>query len=254
MVRQRTCIAEFGLSSVNLVQLEPAFLLHSRAYRNTSMIVDLFCLHHGWISAVAKGVKSTKSSMRNNLQAFQPLLISWYGRNELVTLTQAEIDTPFPSIKADYLAWGFYLNELLYRLLGKHDPQPQLFADYQNILLALCNETASEKHLRYFECNLLANLGYGLQLATETNTRCPLEPDTDYHYSFDHGPRRQEIKSSNPLNIFKGSSLLALHERRLDDTQILSDAKRLLRGAIHSLLGDRPLRSRELFRTRNVSG
>jgi len=182
---------------VNPVHLEPAFMLHHRAYRNTSLIVDLFTLHHGWISAVAKGVKSTKSPLRNNLQTFQPLLVSWCGRGEMVTLTQVEIDTPMRSIQNDYLAWGFYINELLYKLLEKHDPCPQLFSHYQNLLLELAHATATEKHLRLFEQNLLAELGYGLQLETSIDTR---------------------------------------------------ETKRLLRGAIQNLLGNKTLRSRELIR------
>jgi DNA repair protein RecO (recombination protein O) len=233
---------------VNPVHLEPAFLLHSRAYRNTSLIVDLFTLHHGWISAVAKGIKSPKSPLRNNLQAFQPLLVSWCGRGEMVTLTQVEIDTPFSAIRNEQLAWGFYLNELMYRLLEKHDPQAQLFSDYQNLLLELSQHTATEKHLRLFERNLLASLGYGLQLTTEINTAQAVDAETEYYYSYEHGPSQRAVNMSNTQHCYPGKSLLALEQGVFDDALVLKDAKRLLRGAIQNLLGNKPLRSRELLR------
>jgi DNA repair protein RecO (recombination protein O) len=233
---------------MNPVHLEPAFLLHSRAYRNSSLIVDLFTLHHGWISAVAKGIKSAKSPLRNNLQTFQPLLVSWCGRGEMVTITQVEIETPFAVINNEQLAWGFYLNELMYRLLEKHDPHAQLFSDYQNLLLELSQATATEKHLRLFERNLLARLGYGLQLTIETNSTHAIQPDVDYYYSYDHGPSLRAADLSNTQNCYTGKSLLALADGQLDDMIILKDAKRLLRGAIQNLLGNKPLRSRELLR------
>ncbi|MSP53240.1 MAG: DNA repair protein RecO [Gammaproteobacteria bacterium] len=233
---------------MNPIHLEPAFLLHSRAYRNTSLIVDLFTLHHGWISAVAKGIKSPKSPLRNNLQAFQPLLVSWCGRGEMVTLTQVEIDTPFSVIHNEQLAWGFYLNELMYRLLEKHDPQPQLFSHYQNLLLELSQATATEKHLRLFERDLLAILGYGLQLTIEINTSHAIHPETDYYYSYDHGPSRRAAEITNIQHCYPGRSLLALDEGTFEDPIVLKDAKRLLRGAIQNLLGNKPLRSRELIR------
>ena len=230
---------------MNQKSLQPAFVLHRRDYRDTSLIIELFTLHDGRVSVIAKGAKRTKSPLRNSLQMFQPILIARTGKNELQTLTQVEMQTPLMPIAGRYLAWAFYLNELLFRLLGKHDPYPELFHHYQNLLQSLVDNKADEKKLRLFEYTLLNELGYGLQLTTDNNEQA-LQDDAYYNFL----PHQAPVKTSltdNTHFIYPGSSLLAIQQQRFDDETVLQDAKRLLRHALLQLLGDKPLKSRELL-------
>jgi len=230
---------------MNPITLQPAFILHRRDYRDTSLIIELFTLHEGRISAIAKGAKRNKSSLRNSLHLFQPILISTQGKHELKTLTQAELQSPLANIDGTHLPWAFYLNELLFRLLEKHDPYPQLFNHYRVLLQRLAEQNIEEKHLRFFEYDLLLELGYGLQLTTDINNE-PIDTAAYYHCL----PHQAPVKTTldNDANaIYSGLSLLALSTRQLDSGSALQDAKHLLRHALRQLLGDKPLKSRELL-------
>ena len=119
------------------ILLQPAYVLHQRAYRDTSVLLELFSPEYGRIGVVAKGVKSAKSRWRGVLQPFQPLLVSWSQRGELGTLIAAEAKGPALAIPPDLIASGFYLNEILLRLLGRHDAQLELFGWYDATLRGL---------------------------------------------------------------------------------------------------------------------
>ena len=224
---------------------QPAFVLHRRNYRDTSLIIELFTLHNGRISVVAKGAKRAKSPLRHSLHLFQPMFVLAKGQAELQTLIQAESIAPLAAINQAYLAWAFYLNELLFRLLGKHDPYPKLFHQYQDLLHHLTGKNIEEKQLRLFEYDLLTELGYGLQLATDANNE-PLNSTAYYHCMPQHAPVKTRFKDHTTF-IYSGNSLLALQTRQLDTSTALHDAKRLLRYALQQLLGNKPLKSRELL-------
>lgn len=229
----------------NQITLQPAFVLHQRPYRETSLILDLFTEHHGRISAIARGVRQKRSRTRGILQLFVPLLISWYGKTELHTITSVEGNGFFPFLKGDSLLSGLYLNELLMRALPKHDPHPKLYTFYQHTLVELCNNKMLEKTLRLFEKNLLIELGYALPLSHDIS-RVPL--DETQHYYF-HPERGFEIAGSleNAMTVFTGSSLLAIANDHFEDATVLRDAKRLMRLALTPLIGPYPLQSRKLF-------
>src|SRR6476661_11206437 len=172
---------------------EPAFVLHTYPYKETSLIVESFTERLGRVAMVAKGAKRPRSELRGVLQAFQPLALSWAGAAELKTLVKAEWRGGLPLPGGAALLCGFYLNELLLKLLPREDPHPVLWNAYAETLLALTHDArpaAQAVTLRRFEVRLLAELGYALVLDHDVDTRAPIDPAQRYHYAFDRGPRR----------------------------------------------------------------
>lgn len=223
------------------ITLQPAFVLHHRPYRETSLIVDLLTKEHGRISAIARGVRTPKSRTRSLIQPFTPLLVSWQGKSELMTLTTIETNEAPYWLKGDCLLSGFYLNELLVRILHKHDPHPQIYTIYRNTLLELQNPQSIEKTLRIFEKKLLEELGYGLQLQYD------IHPEQQYCFISDQGFTIYQNEDIAQVRIFSGKSLLAFAAETLDTPDSLRDAKRLIRLALAPLLGQQSLHSRKLF-------
>ena len=232
-----------------ITYLEPAFILHARPFRNTSLLLDLFTEQHGRMSAVARGARGPRSKTCGLLQPFVPLLLSWSGRTELVTLRDVESGGAFPQFNNHTLLSSFYLNELLLRLLHRHDPHPELFQAYRHVLQGLESQLQVERILRLFEKKLLTELGYGLILDREASTHCAIEAEGLYRFQIEIGFMRIEIHAHDVHSnaIFPGRSVLSLHHEQLADTESLRDAKRLTRLALAPLLGPQPLKSRELF-------
>jgi DNA repair protein RecO (recombination protein O) len=228
------------------VALQPAFVLHHRAYRETSVILDLLTQDHGRISAVARGVRQARSQLKPLLQPFIPLLISWQGRSELLTLLAAEPNGSSQPLTGENLLSGFYLNELLVRVLPKYDTHPGLYTIYQQTLLELTNLDLLQKSLRLFEKNLLEALGYGLQLMYDTNQH-DIAADKYYRFHADQGFELCQNSAVATASLFSGKSLLALANEQLHDDNVLREIKRLMRLALAPLLGQYPLNSRQLY-------
>lgn len=247
--------------------LQPGFVLHQRAYRDTSLIVDLFTVSHGRVTVVARGVRKPKSRLAPLLQPFQPLLLSWVARGELGTLTAAESDGVPCMLKRRLLISGFYLNELIVRLLHRYDPHAELYRAYLEALqqLASMQQTMSQTSideqvaLRKFEKRLLDELGYGLVLDHDVESGEPLRNDLLYHYYLDRGPvllsgnpevwggaHRSLQRGSHVIKIH-GSSLLDLARGLFRDSGSLRESKRLMRAALAAHLGSKPLHSRGLL-------
>ncbi|NIR62124.1 MAG: DNA repair protein RecO [Gammaproteobacteria bacterium] len=226
------------------VALQPAYVLHQRPFRNTSLLLELLTPGHGRVGLVARGVRTQRSRLRPLLQAFRPLLVSWSGRGELGTLTGVEGAERAPSLQGRALLAGFYLNELLVRLLGRHDPHADLFTAYHDALQALAGSWG-EAALRIFEKRLLQALGYGLVLEHEVERGRALEPEALYCYRLEHGP--VPAKAGEAGLTVHGATLLALARERLESARALREAKALTRAALGLYLGDRPLKSRDLF-------
>lgn len=238
------------MSNISRVVLQHGFVLHHRAYRDTSVLLELFTAEHGRIGAVARGVRKEKSRWAAFLQPFRPLLLSWSGRGELSTLTGVEEDGPVVSFPMAAMPCGFYLNEIMLRLLQRHDAHPGLFSNYAEALQRLGepqsdSATAQERILRTFEKHLLDELGYGLILDRAADTGAALQPEQRYSYELERGPVAYNERSmSIPVS---GATLLALGRLDLIDMQCLREAKRLMRAVLAHYLGDKPLHSRELF-------
>ncbi|NOX76681.1 MAG: DNA repair protein RecO [Gammaproteobacteria bacterium] len=237
------------------VQLQPAYVLHQRAYRDTSALLEIFTPEHGRVGVVGRGVRAPKSRRRALLQPFQPLLISWNQRGELGSLAGVEAQGQALRITSAFIASGFYLNELLMRLLVRDDAQMELFGMYDATLRAIAlvlpeDEVALEILLRRFELQLLKALGYGLVLDRDAASGGHIEPDAAYRYVPERGAvLATELNRDDGIPI-AGSSLLSLARGELMDRQARSDAKRLLRGVLARYLGPRPLQSRQLLRPR----
>jgi DNA repair protein RecO (recombination protein O) len=229
---------------LNKVLLQPAYILHSRLYRDTSLLLEFFTPDYGRVSLLARGVRGQRGRFKGILQPFVPLLISWSGKTELMTLTNAETcDLPH-QFTGDILLCGIYLNELLMKLLHRYDPHSELYRVYETTLRQLPQDQMAA--LRYFEKALLSELGYALQIDREANTNLALDPELFYFFD----PAQGVFVCHNPEqqnNVFSGKALLAIHESNWSDPTTFREAKRLLRIALTHLLNGKPIRSRELF-------
>lgn len=230
---------------------QPAFVLHTSDYRETSLLVEAYSRNHGRIGLIAKGARRAKTGLRAVLNPFQPLLLSWSGKSDLATLTAAEPDQSALALNGEALYCGFYMNELLMRLLHRHDPHERLFDAYQATLVRLQTDDEYDAALRIFEKHLLQELGYGLVLDHEANANTPIAPDRTYDYLPERGPVPADGSQTDGVTIH-GRSLLALAAGRFSDAQELREAKRLMRRMLAQHLGERPLYSRELFQRLRV--
>ena len=226
-------------------KLDQAYILHQRSYRETSLLVDLFCREQGVRRLVAKGVRGKKRSQAGLLQAYQPLWVSWVGRGELQTLTASESAGPRHELSGHANLCGLYLNELLLRLLAIHDPAENIFELYENTLGKLTDKIDTEITLRLFEKQLLNELGYGLALMQENDTDLALDDETQYYYQPNEGLRRWHAGA--PATKISGRSLRLLADEKNFDAVSLLEIKRMMRGIIQFYLGSKPLKTRQLF-------
>lgn len=231
---------------------DQAYVLHCRAYRNTSLIIDVFTRQHGRLSLVAKGAKRGNSPLAGKLQPYLPLFIEWGGQNELMTLYKAEADTrSHQSLAGDALYHGFYLNEVLMRLLHRHDAHPELFDHYAQCLHELVHSEHKDVPLRYFELQLLESLGYAMNLLQDVHSDAPVNREHAYHYLIEQGPVLSNAQATDGLCI-SGETLIALAEHSLAQDRHRNEAKMLMRAVLDHYLGERPLKARELMQSRKL--
>ena len=231
------------MSSRGRVVLESAWVLHRRPYRDTSEIVDLFTPNFGRVAAVARG--SRRGKRRMPLEPFQPLHVSWAGRGEMVTLSAVEPRGPSIQAAGRRLLSMFYVNELVLRLTGRQDPNPDVFTAYEATIVGLGGQQDEAPLLRLFERDLLRALGYGLLLEHDVEGRS-VERAVRYSYRLEEGPRRVGEGTGMALAI-SGDSLLAIHEGRFRSRDELLEARTLLRAAVDHYLGGRPLKTRQVL-------
>src|SRR5437867_10338211 len=227
---------------------QPAFVLHTYAYRETSLIVEAFTSEYGRVAMVARGAKRPRSEMRGLLQGFQPLLLSWAGQQELKTLVKAEWRGGLPLVGGAALLCGFYLNELLLKLLPREDPHPRLFASYESALADLAAGVEQAPVLRRFELTLLTELGYALPLTHEADTGRPVDPAERYYYAFDRGPRLRIAEPGQRYPQVRGATLLALAQQDFSAPEAAAEAKRLMREVLDHYLEQRTIVSRRVVR------
>ena len=225
------------------VILHPAFILHTRPFRDASLLIDILTMRHGKISLIAHGAKLTKSKFRGFLRPFAPLVISWSGKTALYTLTQAEATAPAIQLKGRALLSAMYVNELLIKLLAHDDPHPEVFFAYQTVIHDL-ESTDFEAKLRYFEMELLHALGYGLDLKKDVFNRDIL-PEQLYYFDPECGILPYQIQFGKKIT-FKGESLLALANKKLQIKEDMQAAKQLMRLTIGVHLRTE-LKTREVF-------
>lgn len=228
------------------VELHPAYILHQRPYRESSVLLEVFSSVHGRVGLVARGARGKSTRWGGLLEAFRPLLLAWSGRGELGTLAAAEPDGSAARLGQRRLLSGFYLNELLLRLLHRYDPHPELFSAYREALRSLTGSGTEEPVLRVFEKRLLESLGYALVLAHAADETQPIEADAEYYYQPQRGACRRAPAGQPALRV-RGRTLQALAAERLTEPETLREAKQLMRFVLASHLGGRPLASRALF-------
>jgi len=234
------------MTATRRIQNEPAWLLHHRPFRDSSRILDILSREHGRLSLVARGSRSAKSRLRGILRPFMPLQLSWVIRSDLGTLTGGELNATPISLTGDALLSGYYVNELLLKLLHRHDPQPELFARYGEAVAQLAGSPDIPRLLRVFEMDLLRILGYELNLDHDAGSRTPLSADQQYEYQVDRGPVAVSGRDG-PL-IFTGAQLHSIRQQEFSRPEVLRCGSRLLRAAIAHQLDGRELESRKVLR------
>jgi DNA repair protein RecO (recombination protein O) len=227
------------------VELEPAYILHTRPYRETSLILEVFTPGYGRIGLVARGARRPKSPLRGILNPFQPLRLSWTGRSELATLGQAEPGRVSAGLRGDAVLAGFYVHELLIKLLQRHDPHPQLFGHYAMLLANLAEGQPVEKLLRIFELELLREIGYALSLDCDALKHEALKPEQLYVFRPEQGAVPAGYEQGDE-SCFSGAELLAISRLELGDADCLRNAKRLLRHVLDYYLGGKLLQTRRI--------
>jgi len=227
------------------VALTPAYLLHQRAWRETSKLLEVWSRDHGRLGLVARGARRPSSPQRSLLQPFTPLLLSWSQRGELGNLIGTEAAGAPIMLRGRPLLAAFYMNELLLRLLARQDPHSHLYDVYAHTLAGLAGSNPAGA-LRAFEVQLLSAIGYGLNLIATPEGE-PVEAGADYLYDLDAGPRQAQGRRGPGVPI-GGRSLLALHAGALDDADDLKAAKRLLAAALGRHLDGRALKTSGVMR------
>lgn len=223
------------------VYLQSAFILQQRKFRETSLIMDVLTRDFGRISLLAKGVRKPKSKTAGLLQPFIPLVISYFGKTELKTLTTVESIQPCLKLQGTALYSGFYINELISCFLHKDDPHPEVFDHYRECLSSLAGQETMETALRNFELSLINHAGYGLQLNHIVNKKNPGNPSKKYSFDAELGL----IEADD--GQFSSETLQAINLREFSDPRVLIEAKRLMRTVIDVCLQGKPLKSRTII-------
>ena len=226
---------------------QPVFVLHTYPFKETSLVVELFTREFGRISAVAKGARRPRSAMRGMLQSFQPLLGAWSGKLELKTLHSLEWYAGLLMLQGEALMCGFYLNELLLRLLPREDSHEALFDEYAQTLISLSHAPSDSANiLRRFELRLLQSLGYSVPLTHNIKNEMVLS-EAQYYYVPEMGPVSvRHDYQENGVQLL-GKTLLDMANDDYSDVQTQQQSKHLMRLLVAHYLGDKPLHTRQLL-------
>lgn len=224
---------------------QSAYVLHLHPYSETSLVVDVFTRDHGRVPLLARGARRPRSAMRGMLMSFQPLELGWFGGGEVKTLAKAEWLGGMPLLGGRCLLLGYYLNELLLKMLPREDPHTALFDAYAEALRALAGGGADAPELRRFEKTLLKELGYGLTLDVEVETGRPVVAGGEYTYLIERGPVARVGADGTP--ILRGKTLLDMAADDYSDPRTRVESRQLMRQLIAHHMGGKPLQSRRVF-------
>jgi DNA repair protein RecO (recombination protein O) len=230
------------------VNNEQGFILHTYPFKETSVVAEVFTRSHGRVGVIARGARRPASALRGLMQPFTPLLLSWFGKSELKTLHAAEWQGGLVAPQGRALMCGFYLNELLLRLLARGDAHEVLYERYVDTLDQLAGESTAidyERILRRFEKNLLSEVGYGATFDVDAESGAPIEPGLRYVFQPERGALRAAGQQGCQVS---GQTLIDLAADRFEQPATLAEAKSLMRTLINHTLGAKPLYTRQLLR------
>ena len=223
---------------------QPVYVLHTYPFKETSLVVELFSQQFGRIAVVAKGARRPHSAMRGMLQSFQLLDGAWSGKNELKTLHSLDWSAGLTLLKGEALMCGFYMNELLLRLLPREDAHENLFAYYQATLKKLADSQNLAITLRRFELKLLQEMGYAVPLLQDEND-AEIMADKSYRYEAEYGAC--ELNATKNGVQLSGKTMLDVARDEYADSITQSQSKQLMRYLLAHYLGDKPLHTRQLL-------
>lgn len=227
------------------IAAQPGFVLHSYPYKETSLIVDVFSRDHGRIALVAKGAKRPHSQLRGVLQTFQPLSVGWSGKAEVRTLTAAEWVGGLLPLEKSALLCGFYLNELLVKLLARDDPHPALFDHYVSALNQLAHYEPAAIVLRKFERALLQETGVASDWRVCAASGKAIALEQTYVLDPERGPR--PARPSDVWPRVSGKTLLDMENEDYTDAQTQTQSKFLMRFLLAHHLNGAPLNTRQIL-------
>lgn len=223
---------------------QPAYVLHTYSFKETSLVAELFTKAHGRVATVAKGARRPRSAMRGQLQSFQMLSATWSGKKELKTLHSLDWADGIVLLQGEALMCGFYLNELLLRLLPREDAHGQLFDYYKITLKALATGAELATHLRRFELKMLQEMGYAVPLVLDENDE-PIIPINSYRYEAEYGACA--LSTTKNGIVLNGSTLLDMAQEDYSRVETQQQSKQLMRYLLAHYLGDKPLHTRQLL-------
>lgn len=224
---------------------QPGFVLHSRPYSESSLVMEVFTRDHGRVVLLAKGVRRPGSQLRSVLQTFQPLEVSWTGKSEMKTLTAAEWVGGMLPLENDALLYGFYLNELLMKLLAREDPHQGLYDAYVTALTHLSGMDAAQSALRMFELALLEETGVASDLFMDVENQIPVQPDRMYVVDPESGPRPAGDLDEAPQ--VSGRTLLDMVRGDYTHAVTQQQSKLLMRYLLAHHLNGVPLQTRKIL-------
>ena len=233
---------------------QKAYVLHCTPYSETSLLVNIFSREYGRLTLIAKGAKRKKSMVRGLLLPFRPLLMSWSGKGQLPTLTHVEQAIYVPELKGVALFSGYYVNELLLKLLHRNDPHELLFDYYEKVNEDLGQSNMPHQALRWFEALLLREIGFGLVVDRDVETAEVIDAGKRYCYFPERGPvvipdNVKDPHYGEPYGlVISGRSLIAIAQQQFDSGEVLLESQRLFRRLIDIQLNGRALRTRKVMR------
>ena len=246
------------MSTDHRINNEAGFILHTYAFKETSVVAEVFTRAHGRVALIARGARRPASVLRGLMQPFTPLLLSWFGKSELKTLHGAEWQGGLIAPQGRALMCGFYLNELMLRLLARGDAHQGLYDAYAATLAQLAEAAPDsfEQILRRFEKTLLSETGYAATFDKAADSGETVRAEWAYVFQPERGPWRANGEERGPSRVnggpegvsVSGKTLLDLAADNFDDLATLAEAKPLMRALINHYLGAKPLYTRQLLR------
>lgn len=234
--------------AISHIASQPVYVLHTYPFKETSLVVELFSKDFGRIAAVAKGARRPRSAMRGMLQSFQTLSGAWSGKNELRTLHSLDWSAGLLLLQGEALMCGFYLNELLLRLLPREDAHESLFDYYTQTLQTLMMAKDLANTLRKFELTMLQEMGYAVPLTHDEN-EVAIDPERTYRYEADYGANLSSATLNATQNGVQllGKTMLDMAQGDYSNVQTKLQSKQLMRYLLAHYLGDKPLHTRQLL-------